>query len=167
MILTVKLALLVLLIILQYQDFKDRLISLWLFPLIIGGLSYMSWSKNGYIFFKVDLLFNISLVIVQLFLLWLYFRLKGKFIVGMLGFGDVLFFMVLCFGFSTIGFIFFFCFSLLISLIAWLIINGYKGGCVPLAGIQATCLSVCIIAEIIFPSFSFEGGILNLVATLI
>jgi hypothetical protein len=116
----------------------------WLF------FSYKAWLVNGWSFFRFDLLFNLVLLAIQLLVLLLYLKFIKKSVANMLGVGDVLFFFVMAFAFSTVGFVFFFSLSLLVSLLVWLLTNKNKNKLIPLAGLQSVCLIGFFIAELMF-----------------
>ncbi len=158
MLLIANLVLLILLVLVSFQDFKERAVSIWVFPLLVTVFSYKAWLVNGWAFFRFDLVFNLALLGIQLLVLLLYLKLVKKSVVNMLGAGDVLFFFVMAFAFSTVGFVFFFSLSLLVSLLVWLLTNRNKNRLIPLAGLQSACLIIFFIAELMFSVNPYESA---------
>jgi hypothetical protein len=129
------------LIIIVYQDFKQRSISWWTIPLllIIGGIqSYFinDW-QQGLQFFLVNILF----IGFQYLVLTIYFSLKEKRLVQIvnkwIGLGDWLFFIGLATLFSVVHFTMFFIFSIFLILVFFLILKNTilkQVKTIPLAG---------------------------------
>ena len=133
------------LLVMAYQDFKWRAIHWFLFPLLlllvllgqflIADLSETIQSAG----------FNLIFIASQLILLTTYFSIKNSRLVnitkGLLGWGDVLFFINLCFFFSPVNFLIFYLGSLTFSIVLFLIY--FKNSIntkIPFAGLQAICL---------------------------
>lgn len=143
-------ALLVILTLVTYQDFKHRAVYWILFPVLaLGSILVADWNEFTFISWGINTIF----ISFQLGVLWLYFFTKEKkaynYINKYLGLGDVLFMVVLIFWFTPINFIIFFITSLSISLLYILlfqrkVLSSYK---TPLAGIQASLLGSLIILD--------------------
>ncbi len=134
------------LVIITIQDFKERAVSWFLFPFGFLLCGIQSWVQIGW----KDLLLNFGInlfllvILVLMLLLYLFFRFgirRLKFW-DFLGAGDVLFLVVLASCFSPFNFIVFTITSLLLALLTSLIF--LSGRTIPLAGIQAVCLSCFI-----------------------
>jgi hypothetical protein len=129
------------LLIILYQDFKQRSISWWTIPLllIIGGIqSYFinDW-QQGLRFFLVNGLF----IGFQYLVLTIYFSIKERKLVQIIdrwiGLGDWLFFIGLATLFSPVHYIMFFIFSILLILVVFLILKNTilkQVKTIPLAG---------------------------------
>ncbi|RDI06676.1 hypothetical protein DEU42_11421 [Flavobacterium sp. AG291] len=119
------------------QDFRDRLVYWFLYPLV-GVIGYIVQAKNlGYELSLVYSLINLSIIIILLLILFLYSRLKLKmnFINGTMGIGDILLLLFLSFIFPTTTFVVLFVFSLFFSLlIHYFLKNTGTHKNVPLAG---------------------------------
>ncbi len=118
-----KIGLLVLLILITYQDFKYRAVSWVLFPLGFAALLWIQLLEKNHSLFMAYSLVNLLMIAIHLIVISLYFSLKEKEFVlitkNKLGLGDVLCLIILCMGFSPINFI---CFMLLV-LITGLVIT--------------------------------------------
>ncbi len=156
----IKIVLLIVLLIILYQDFRFQAVS-WIFFLI--GFVLTMW-----ISVKVDYLPDIFLnvVINTLFVLfqlciiylftWIKYKQRKNIFKSVFGFGDLLFLIMIIPLFSPLNFIVFFIASIIFSLLVYSIINWlriYKKQRVPLAGLQSLFLLVVIISQI-FIKFS-------------
>jgi len=143
MVLFIKLLLIVALSLIAYQDFKERLVWWFLFPLyaFLGSyLFYINSDKNWYL---VSLLINQAIIFLILLVLMIYIRviMKKRFFREAFGLGDTLFFMAFALSFPTISFICFFFFSILATLVFWVLqkkIFKSRLQTIPLAG----CMSL-------------------------
>lgn len=136
-----------------YQDFKSREISVWLLVILVlfPILNNENWSLK----YGKDVLLGISFLSVQVLLTILYFKVKGVDVKELLqkyiGMGDLLFFIVIAFYFSPFNYVLFLNVSLLFSLMAY---YSYKlmvkntSIFIPLAGLQAICLSIVLLFPI-------------------
>lgn len=135
-----------------WQDFKDRAIDWFLFPILLVLLVINSIYKE--VFAWNHLLVNIGLLGAQLALLALYFRLRrgNNIFVGeqFLGWGDVLFFAILTTAFSPLNFIVFYIISLVLTLFFFVVLTsmGKKIRHIPLAGSQAIVLILAFLIDI-------------------
>lgn len=154
------LLLLLLLCIVIYQDFKYHAVSWLVFPLMFLLLavprilsSFSEWVSTS--------LINTSFVVIQLFLVSVYFSLKEKKMVNItatqIGWGDILFFLVFTQAFSPFNFLLFYIFTLFFIVLVFLIYNIKKGVNkeIPLAGAMAIVLLFAEVARLFFPSFDF------------
>lgn len=127
--------------IISYQDIKSRLISWWLLPVLLLSMWLIdidySWkSRLEYT------LINFAFLVSQYVLLSVYFSIKHKkwqnIADQFLGWGDILFFLMLIVGFSPLHFIMLFVLGLLFSIIAYVPLKSIgllKQATVPLAGL--------------------------------
>ncbi|GAA4276414.1 hypothetical protein [Aquimarina mytili] len=133
-----------------YQDLKDREVYGMAFPVLISLLGTLHYHHTSQIDFLYAILINIALLIVIVGLLYVYtlIKIKKPFFKEVFGWGDVLFFIGLAIGFPTVTFIIIFVFSLIFSLLVWLVLkNQAKHNTVPLAGYMAVFLGVVFIAN--------------------
>ena len=133
--------LLIPLLIIVYQDFKQRSISWWTIPfLIFFGIiqsMYFNDYQEGIQYFFTNCLF----IVFQYLVLTIYFSIKEKQLVQIIdrwiGLGDWLFFVGLATLFSPVHFIMFFISSIIFVLFVFLILKCFflkKLKTIPLAG---------------------------------
>jgi hypothetical protein len=154
--------LIAILLIVSYQDFKQRAISWWLIPLlgilfVVNGLLYVSINKL-FIYF----LLNTSFLLFQIIILSVYFSVKNKKLVNIIntyiGVGDILFLFVLCAFFAPYYFILFHVLGLFLVLLVYITLILFKkdtSKLIPLAGSLALVLVLLIIADLLIPGFNF------------
>jgi hypothetical protein len=155
----VEIMLILVLLVIAYQDYKFRAVWWVLFPIIIA----LSLPFNDEILETLyNGLTNWIFVFIQLSLLTIYFSIKNKRIVniaeGLLGWGDILFLFSVSFLFSFPYFISFYVGSLLASLVFVLIAQFSRKSSfstIPLAGIQACVLMAIILLRILDYSSEF------------
>ncbi|MBI9034072.1 MAG: hypothetical protein JEZ03_06355 [Bacteroidales bacterium] len=134
--------------VLVYQDFSSRHIGA--IPLLSLAVCIIVKSIEllGVQSAIIAIAINMLILAMQLGLLWLFFKIKDRksevsFLDGMIGKGDVLFFLMFVFSFNSLGFVVVFTSSLIFSLMMYLLLrnsffNKLKG--IPLAGLQALFL---------------------------
>lgn len=140
-----KLLLLAVFSLIFFQDYKDRTVYWFLYP-IIGILVLILQIQ----IIPIDIAlinsgFNLSFVIFLLVFCYLYARIKLKksLLQSVLGLGDVLFFIAIAFSFSIVSFLVLFVFSLIFSLVLHMALQ-YKQTeqTVPLAGYMSLFFAV-------------------------
>lgn len=133
-----------------YQDIKDRQVYLFLLiSLIASGL--LSFLNNSTIAnFINNIITNLSILLVIVLILWFYSKFRMKLELSKaLGLGDVLFFIYLAVGFPTITFLVLYSFSLLFSLLLFLILKSkMEEKTVPLAGFQSIFIFVILLVNL-------------------
>jgi hypothetical protein len=148
------LLLIVITLLIIYQDFCSRSVIWYLFPLmgVLGIINtYLhtcSWEQTF-----IYGIINAGFALLQFVILKLYFSLKGngnsRLINEKIGMGDILFVFAACFFFSPVNFILFYCCSLLFAIILHLLSLKIRAKefalTVPLAGWMAVFLIVYII----------------------
>lgn len=150
------------------QDFKHRLISWWLIPLLLllfawNALSALSIREAGTYF-----VFNISFLVFQLAAVTAYLSIKNKRLVNIvntwLGIGDILLFLVLCAAFSPVNYLLFYLLGLLVTIAGYIIYKLIKGrsGTIPLAGAVALCLLFCLLYKTFIREIDFYDDTLAL-----
>lgn len=153
------------LVVIVFQDFKQRQISWFLIPLAFAGFicKAVIYENN----MMHDFLFNAAFVVLQLVCLTLYFSLKNRKFLNILdtylGLGDILFLIVVCAVFSPVNFILFYLCSMIMTLVGVLLYNFFSGKPtkdIPLAGSMAAMLFVLVIMTIVFPGINFYNDTL-------
>lgn len=132
------------------QDMRDRSVYGFLFPvlmLLFLGLQLLQGNTLMGIGQSVGI--NIGFFAIQFFIVSAYFSVKHKkwtnLTAGLLGWGDVLFLLALCFYLSVLNFLFFYITSLVLVLVIWLVWQFFAKETskqVPLAGLQALLFAV-------------------------
>ncbi|TSE06687.1 MULTISPECIES: hypothetical protein [Aquimarina] len=133
-----------------YQDLKDREVFGVMFPILMGLLGFLHYQYTPQINFLYAVLINVGVLIVIMGLLYLYtlIKIKRPFFEEVFGVGDLLFFVALAIGFPTVTFIVLFVFSLIFSLLVWLMIKKKaKHNTVPLAGYMSVFLMVTFVTQ--------------------
>ncbi len=136
MIIAIKLILIASLLYIFFQDFKDREVYWFLFPIVgilTGVLHFNEVLKEV---FLLTLIYNVFFVLFIFILTFFYIKLKLKEKFShVFGYGDLLFFIAITFSFSSFSFIVLFVMSLIFSLSLHLILkNKASQSSVPLAG---------------------------------
>lgn len=124
-----------------YQDYKERLVYWFVYPLVgIFGFSIQLYFVDLTTAI-INSTVNLCFVVTVLLILWVYTKLilKQKLLNKGIGIGDLLFFIFLSFCFSIISFFILFVFSLLFSLLIYLVLKrkSPKIETVPLAGFMS------------------------------
>ncbi len=148
--LLVKILSLVVLAAIAYQDLSDRKVYTFVFPVLIGLLGYLHYQSVEIITFISAICINIAMLTIIIGLLYLYtiVKIKRPFFEEVFGMGDVLFFVALAIGFPTMTFIILFVFSLIFSLLVWLVLKKRaKHDSVPLAGYMSIFFGVLFIMQ--------------------
>ncbi|MBI2269778.1 MAG: hypothetical protein HYU69_05400 [Bacteroidetes bacterium] len=147
------------LLILAYQDFKDRTVSSIALLILFILFSIQSILTNSLV--QAGIYFGINLFIpfIQLAGLTLYAAIKNKRFVNIIdtqiGLGDILFFVLLCTVFSPANFFPFYIGSLLVAAILFFILKKLKlsdTNEVPLAGVMSVMLIIVITVKSITPA---------------
>lgn len=139
------------LLLVSYQDYKYRAVSWYLFP-ALAGLFLMNhnglWDQALPYF-----LINLSFVLINLLMLTCLFSLKNHKFANItkdyLGWGDILFLVVMAFVFSPLNYLVFFMVSLISVCILVFFAPQLKQS-IPLAGIQSVLLLAVLIGGKIF-----------------
>lgn len=156
-----------LLLLVVFQDFRERRISWILIPLLGSVFAFQSISQNSLNHTSHNFIFNLSFIAFQLGVLTIYISVKNRALTNILdkyiGIGDILFFLVVCLAFSPLNFIIFFTGSILFTLIAFIIYNiVFKKPVkdIPLAGAMSLALLGCFIVKYTISGFSFYQDII-------
>jgi hypothetical protein len=167
---------LVLLLVLFYQDARERSFSVFLIigllPLFIGynllSISFEQFSRH--------IIFNLVFTMLNLLVLTIYFSIKNRRLVNIadtyLGWGDILLFLLMSFLLSPVNYLSFF-FIIPFLIISFVIISrlfSYRAGKeIPLAGIQSAGLSVLFCITLISDSVKLNNDewILSIVSWMV
>ncbi len=143
----------ILLIVLIYQDFTQRAVNWLLLFLLIpcqSGLTCLTIGAEE-LFFNIGI--NVMLLAFQFLLLTIYFSLRTRHLTNIInkfiGIGDLFFFIFLSLAFSPFNFILFFILSLLLILIVYAIamrgkLEQYK---IPLLGNMSIIYLIVLLVE--------------------
>lgn len=132
------------LLFIAYQDFKERRVYWFLFPLLGASLLYLHFLHTG--IFKIltyYILLNIILISLILLILFLFTNLvlKKQFLNHSFGLGDILFFYAFALGFPTITFTILFANALIFSFLFFFILKKTQNfKTAPLAGLMSLFL---------------------------
>jgi len=132
----IKLILIKAFVLVFIQDYKERQVYWFLFPIIgiLGGILFYQNTLPE--LFLVSIKINLLFLAAMTLIIYLYakFKLKTKFL-NTLGLGDLLLFLAISVSFSTLSFIVLFISALIFSLVLHLALNeSQKTVTVPLAG---------------------------------
>ncbi|MFC4636468.1 hypothetical protein ACFO3O_21355 [Dokdonia ponticola] len=116
------------LLVIFYQDQKERMVYWWLFLIAITGFSSLHIVEVGWLQFGIHSAFNIGLVGLMLLILVGYVKLRFQTynLQSVFGIGDVLFLVALSVGFATVSFITLLVFGLLFSLTIHFVLKKMK-----------------------------------------
>ncbi len=148
-----KLLLIIVFAIVLFQDFKNRLVYWFLYP-IIGILAFaiQSYSVPITIAFS-NSSFNLLFVALILGVSFVYIRIRKLDFLNAIGIGDILFFIFISFTFSIVSFLVLFVFALLFSLILHFVLGNKKEQqTVPLAGYMSLFFGVVYITTFFYNS---------------
>lgn len=162
MVVFLNIAILLLLLIIAYEDFKDRAIHTLLPILLFVFLVAKYYTFYPHLDYIKTIGMNIAFLVIQIFLAILFFTIREKQLINVfkshLGAGDVLFLLSISPAFSTINFVAFYTISLAIiatlyfvaATIKWVNSNHQ----IPLAGLQAILFILISSAEFCSQQFS-------------
>jgi hypothetical protein len=141
------------------QDFKERLITVWIFPaLIVLFICYRFSSGKKLSEILMYSAINTCFILVQFGTIFCYYSLKEKKAVNIfsekIGMGDLLFFIAITPLFHPVNFIFFLTLALFIILVIIAIFGRTKLHTIPLAGAMGIFIGLGVLVEQICP-FSF------------
>ncbi len=145
MLVPVKILLFLSLAFIFFQDYQDRRVYVFLFPLFGVLGTYLFFLNATLEYYLLSLCINVGIVLLIVLLNYLFARLilKKKFLNEALGLGDILFFIGFAFCFPTVTFINFFVFSILFTFVLHLALSKLvkdKNSDIPLAGYMSLFL---------------------------
>jgi hypothetical protein len=147
-----KIALIIVFVFIFIQDFKSRLVYWFLYPLLGILCFFIQTTHNSLYSTLINSVINLVFVVLILITSYGYswFKLQKHFLKEVFGIGDVLFFLAICFSFSTGSFLILFVFALFFSLILHFFMKQRdKEKTVPLAGYMSLFFGVVYIISFI------------------
>lgn len=131
-----KLLLIIVFLCIFYQDYQDREVYWFLYPILGLVVLILQIEQVGFGTSILNVSFNLIFILFLLLICMFYSKYKLKVeLKDTLGLGDILFFIFIAFSFSMVSFFILFVFSLLFSLILHLFLKKYHNeNTVPLAG---------------------------------
>jgi hypothetical protein len=168
----IKFLITALLIFIFYQDLRYKAVYWTIFPFLWLLLLINEGSLN----ILTNGLYNLSFFGIQLFLLSLYFSFKNKKWVnitnGYLGWGDIVFLIVVAFYMAPLNFFIFYLGSLIVIIISIMLIylgrmeRQYK---IPLAGIQSLLYAILLVLNWFTGDFNLQDDewLLSILSTFI
>ncbi|MCX2496391.1 hypothetical protein OQX63_23070 [Pedobacter sp. PF22-3] len=154
-----------------YQDFKYRGIYWWMFPAIFLLMTTATVQVLGFIETISQAGKSGLFLALQFAVLTGYISIKQKKLTnifdGFFGLGDLLFLVVLCFGFSFLNYVFFYLLSLMLIILLTAIF-GYQstahGKKIPLAGYQALIFMILMAISSFIPNINLlaDDHLINL-----
>ncbi len=151
-----KIATIIVLLTIFFQDIKTRMVY-WLLYAIFGVLGFLIMIEHQVFISAINSsMINLSIILLVISTIFIYARLiMRKEFLNTIGIGDLLLFFFLAFCFSNISFIILFVFSLLFSLILSILIkNKSDENTIPLAG-YISLFFVFVYCLSFFDSFSY------------
>ena len=144
----IKFVLILVLLVIVYQDLKERLIDWFLIPIVGLCSGYLYYDSSLPKLFYSSIMINLTIVCSILAILFLYTKLKMKMeFKEVFGSADILLFIALAFSFSSVSFLVIFIFSLFFSLLIHLILKkNSKDHLAPLAGYMSLFYSIVYLA---------------------
>jgi hypothetical protein len=132
----IKIILLILLGVIFYQDYKERLVYWFLFPLVALCSGFLFYNNTLPELFVASVVLNLMFVSVLLLVVFMYSKLILKVrLKDVFGLGDMLLFLSIIFSFSTVSFLVILVFALFFSLVIHLLLKKHSAlKTVPLAG---------------------------------
>lgn len=143
-------AILVILGLVAYQDFKHREVLLWLFVLFMAeSIAFVYFNFPGSFPF-VSTLVNVAIVIFQIVTITVFYSLRNKkftsIINSKIGMGDLVFLVNLCVWFSPFNFTCFIVVSMIAGILLYLIL---KKDNIPLAGVMSLMMAAVLVVKLL------------------
>jgi hypothetical protein len=158
--------LLIFLIIIAVQDIRNREVSWYLFPMAFSVILVKALSMLPYeeLFFNFSM--NLMFIGLQLIVLFSFYAMKNKKFINIInkyiGIGDLIFFVLLCAGFSPLVFGCYLVASFLFAIIAFYVVNIFikkSISTIPLAGGLALSYSLLLIAGLFFKNLNLYNDL--------
>ncbi|MBO9702119.1 MAG: hypothetical protein J7604_18060 [Sporocytophaga sp.] len=159
-------AILVVLVLIFWQDLRERAVSWYFFPLLFVLVFLYRIKSAGVESLVENIGINSLFLLVQLVMVSLYFSLKNREWVNItkeyLGIGDVLFLFVITPLFTPVLYVMFYLISLFLIVVVAMLVKVIKNyqKTIPLAGLQALLLSGLLLTDIYVIKFD-DQYILN------
>ncbi len=145
--LLIKVLLILSLLLIFYQDLKERQVYWFLFPIAAFFFGVLYYTNTIKTLFFLSVVTNLMFVGVLVLVIYLYARYKLKLgIFNVFGLGDLLLFIGLAFTFSSVSFLVLFVCALIFSLLLHISIKR-SNATVPLAGYMSLFFGITYIAQ--------------------
>lgn len=150
------------------QDFRERMISWYLIPLLFLLFSWNALLNAPFKEVAFGFGVNLAFTAFQLLAITIYFSIKNKKPVNIintwLGIGDVLLLATLCVAFSPVNYFVFYMGSLLLTIAGFAVYRLFKGtsATIPLAGAMALVMIVCLCYQAFLMPFVFHNDAIAL-----
>lgn len=156
-----------------YQDLRYKAVYWICFPILALLLFSLKFWETGFLNTIIDAGYGLLFLLIQLLVLWGYFSIKHRRAVDItndhLGWGDILFLVVLTLYLSPGNYILFYISSLFLVLIYALctayLQKKHAGKHIPLAGLQAFLFAMIIITHPLIPAVTLYND--NWIYTLV
>jgi hypothetical protein len=158
-----SLLLIVLLLLIAFQDFTQRQVHWLLFPVLFLVIAGINFVQNLFLLSFKEGTLNASFVIVQIFLATLYFSIKEKkptnIFSSYFGLGDLLFLLSISIGMSVGNYVAFYVGSLLVTIAIFAMLIFAKRDVnyqIPLAGTQSILFLLVYFSDFLLRKFSLH-----------
>ncbi len=134
-----------------YQDFKERMVHWFLFPILALVIGYSMAADYSIYFYLINVTYNVVFISTIIGILWVYTRLikKIKFLNHSFGLGDLLLFYALCFGFNAEIFKYLLVCSIILSLLLHLLLRKkQKNPTIPLAAYVSLFFAIYTVLDL-------------------
>ena len=143
-----------------WQDFKSRMISLWLIIVFFLLNSAVFLFQNSLKDYFTNAAFCIAYMLVSYAFIRLYYLLGGRgkeqILDEKVGWGDVVIFLMMGFSLEPVELIFFYTFTFIFSLMFYLLFMSKKRP-VPLGAFVSLIYLLKSVAEILFPDYKISN----------
>lgn len=148
----IKTIIIIVFLVIFFQDYKNRLVYWFLFPLIAILSATIQFVKMGVISTAVNSLFNLFFIGIIILICYLYSKFKiNRNFSEVMGIGDILLFIGISFTFSIVSFLIVFVFSLVFALSLHLVLkNNNSDKTVPLAGYMSMFFGIVYLIDLLF-----------------
>ena len=131
----VKLGIVLILLSILIQDYRERQVYWFFFPLLLLLSGFLFFNGTLIELYLSSVLTNLFFLSMLLSVLWCYAKFRGGIpFKQLMGTGDILFFVILCFAFAPVSLLTLFVAGLLCALIMHLVLKTSKNETIPLAG---------------------------------
>lgn len=159
-----KIALIILLLSVFYQDIKYRAVYWVLFPIMLILQFFIALTYYSLQLVLLNGMYNLIFIVIQFLLITVYFSLKNKKLINIstnyLGWGDIIFLLVISFSFSPLNYLFFYITSLCLIVTVSLIFHFKSKNDpikIPLAGLQSAYLILLSFAGIFHKNIDLQN----------
>lgn len=159
-----KIVLILLLFSVFYQDIKYRAVYWVLFPILLILQFFIAVTYYSLQLVLVNGMYNLIFIAIQFLLITVYFSLKNKKLINIttnyLGWGDIIFLLVISFSFSPLNYLLFYITSLCLILIISLMVSFKSKNQpfqIPLAGLQSAYLILFLLGGFFYKAIDLQN----------